>query len=222
MRKILAAITLAAALACGGSGGSGGDNPSATPVPQPYFISLVGNPNALSVRSGDPYQINASFGNSPTTYQWQTKLDKITWSNIGTNSPTYAVPTSAIFNSKMYYRVTATNTYGSAQSNEFGLYVFYDPPRITTWSVSSTDVSHGSPVTFVAEFSEPVDSLVWNISTDPKMNKYMDMPSGGSRTANGCIIDTGALYASNSYYVTVTATSVHGSVQSKPLAFFVR
>jgi len=83
---------------------SAGNQPAFTTSPAATTVALGGNVTFTAAASGSP------------TFQWQYSHDNATFADIaGANAATYTI-SGAAYSASGYYRVVATNSYGSATS----------------------------------------------------------------------------------------------------------
>ncbi len=105
--------------ACGGGGGDGG-GAGPGPVPTPTLPAFTTQPSNQSVAVSATATFNVVATGTPTpTLQWQLSSNSgSTWSNIvGATASSYTTPVTVIGDSGKQYRVVATNSTGTANSN---------------------------------------------------------------------------------------------------------
>lgn len=203
------------------------------PPSAPVFTT---HPGGSSTPAGGTATFTAAASGSPApTYQWSVSADSgATWSDIsGATSATLTLSGVVMSDSGKQYRVTATNSQGSATSNAATLVVTAVAPTITT-QPSSQSVVTGGTATFTVAATN-VASYQWqrlpsggawgDISgaTASSFTTPATTVSGGSAN-NGdqyrCVLtsSSGGTVTSNAATLTVLAAAVAPSVTTQPTA----
>lgn len=110
--------------------------------------TFIAQPNAGSAFVGESFSFLAQVaGNPAPTLQWQKSTDSgVSWAPVsGATSSTLSIAT-LVYADNGLYRLVASNSQGTANSNEVALTVTYPNPVITTAPVSRT-VLAGNNVT---------------------------------------------------------------------------
>jgi glucose/arabinose dehydrogenase len=97
-------------------------------------------------------------GTAPLSYQWQ-KLVGSNWTNVGTNSATFAIAAAAVSNAGSY-RVVVTNSAGSATSNTATLSVNQLPVATIASPAVGTKYNWGQTVSFAGSAVDAEDGTL--------------------------------------------------------------
>ena len=125
MKKAIICISFVGLLiSC--AGGQSGSNPT-PPPPPPVFESLT--PSYLTIPAGGPFTLSSTWVGA-ISYQWECSIDRIHWQNA-VNGGTLQNYSSSVYYganyTEYYFRVTATNPYGSTTSATTATVVIYTP-----------------------------------------------------------------------------------------------
>jgi uncharacterized repeat protein (TIGR03803 family) len=117
--RLLILFSVAALSACGGGGGSGstpGTSTSPTdPVSGPTITTDV---QSTSVSAGKDATFSVVAGGTALSYQWQSSLDGVSWSNIdNANAATLTLAAAPLSENGERVRVIVSNSAGSVTSS---------------------------------------------------------------------------------------------------------
>jgi glucose/arabinose dehydrogenase len=140
--------------------------------------AITTQPVSQQVNVGAPASLSVvASGATPLNYQWQ-KLAGATWTNVGTNSSTFAIAAAAVSNAGSY-RVIVTNSVGSVTSSTATLSVNQLPTVTISSPAVGAKYNWGQTVSFAGSAVDPEDGtlaaskLSWQI-----LFYHQDSPDG--------------------------------------------
>lgn len=193
------------------------DAAAVTVTAAPVAPAIGNQPKDVTVNSGDTATFTTTVTGSPApTLQWQVSTDGgTTWTTVsGATGDSYTTGVLTAANSTNQYRVVATNTAGTVNSNSATVTVTPEPvaPVVTT-PPSDVTTTAGSTATFtVTTTGTPVPAVQWQISTDGGTTWVNIDGATGTRYTTGPLTaaDTGHQYravATNSAGSTISGAS---------------
>lgn len=168
-------------------GSSGATAPVITTQPANQTV-VVGSSATFSV---------AASGTSPFSYQWQKSTDGgTTWTNVGTNAPTYTTPATVAGDNGTLIRVIVTNSVGNVTST---------PATLTVTNNAVGPTITGQPANQTVTVGQSATFSVKATGTAPLSYQWQRSTNGGATWSN---VGTNA----SSYTTAATTTADNGTV----------
>ncbi|WP_353068480.1 hypothetical protein RBB75_14420 [Tunturibacter empetritectus] len=173
------------------------------------FPTITSQPANQSVTVGQTatFSVTATSTVMPFTYQWFDNGTAI----AGATSSTYTTPAAAIGDNSSQFKVTVSNTSGSATSNPATLTVTVGLPMITTQPANQS-VTVGQTATFSVTATSTVMPLTY---------QWFDKGTAIAGATSSTFTTPATTAGDNSSQFTVTVSNTSGSVTSNPATLTV-
>jgi hypothetical protein len=196
--------------------------------------TITTQPANQSVVAGLTAKFTVAASGSPTpAYQWQKSTDSgVTWTNVvGATVASYTTPATILADNGTKFRCVATNSAGSATSNNATLTVSVTvAPAITSQPLNKS-VTAGQAATFaIVASGTPAPTFQWQKSTDSGVTwaNIVGATTSSYTTPATILTDNGSTFrcvatnsagsaTSNAATLAVNAASVAPAITSQPV-----
>jgi hypothetical protein len=167
--------------------------------------SITQHPASITVTAGQPASLTcAATGTATITYQWQRNSSNIT----GATSTTYTIASTVAGDNGAQFRCVATNSFGSAASNQATLTVTSNiapvasitAPTVGTMYAAGTTINYSGTGTDEQDGTLPASVFTWQVDFHHASHTHPFVPATtGSKTGSFVIPNTGET-ATNVWY----------------------